>query len=267
MLRDLQLLRRIFGEARPFALHITGVFVVSLLATPLTLLTPVPVKIAVDSVLGDHPVPRLLAPVVPDAVERADASLLAFTAAMFAAVAMLSQLQELTQTVLQTYTGEKVLLRFRSTLFQQGQRLSLMYHDRVGTADSTYRVIEDAKAVQYVASDALISLVTAVATLAGMVYVTYKVDWILAALALSVVPLLALVSVRFRRRLRVQSRQVKKLESGTLSVVQEVLTSLRVVKAFSQEEREHARFYGRASDGMLARVRLALAKSQYGLVV
>jgi ATP-binding cassette subfamily B protein len=265
--RDAQLLRRLFHEARPFARHITGVFVVSILATPLTLLTPVPLKVAVDSVLGDHPIPGFLAPVVPDGVEASDASLLIFTAAMFAVVAMLTQVQELSQTMLQTYTGEKLVLRFRSKLFQQGQRLSLMYHNRIGTADSTYRVIEDAKAVQYIASDALISLVTAVATLSAMLYVTFRVDWMLAVLAVAVVPLLGFVSVRSRRRLRTQSHEVKRLESGALSVVQEVLTSLPLVKAFNQEDREHERFYARAGDGMLARVRLASAKAQYSLAV
>jgi ATP-binding cassette subfamily B protein len=265
--RDLHLLRRLFREARPFWLQILGVFVVSMLAVPLTLLTPVPLKLAVDNVIGDQPLPGVLSSVVPDGIERSKGSLLILVSVMFAAVALLSQLQELVQTVLQTSTGERLILRFRSRLFAQTQRLSLMYHDRVGTADSTYRVIEDSKAVQYVASDTLISLVTSLVTLVSMLYVTFLVDWQLAVLAVAVAPILAVVSVRFRRRLRTRSHEVKQLESGALSVVQEVLTGLRLVKAFSQEEREHDRFYQRASDGMLARVRLAFAKGQYSLVV
>jgi ATP-binding cassette, subfamily B, bacterial len=265
--RDLHLLRRLFHEARPFWAQILGVFLVSILAVPLALLTPVPLKLAVDNVIGDQPLPGFLAAVVPDGVEHSNGSLLLLVSLMFAAVALLTQLQELLQTVLQTSTGEKLILRFRSRLFAQAQRLSLLYHDRVGTADSTYRVIEDAKAVQYVASDTLISLVTAVATLASMLYVTFIVDWQLAVLAVAVVPVLGIVSVRFRRGLRTRSHEVKQLESGALSVVQEVLTGLRVVKAFSQEDREHERFYRRASDGRLARVRLALAKGQYSLAV
>jgi ATP-binding cassette subfamily B protein len=265
--RDLHLLRRLFHEARPFWTRILGVFLVSILAVPLALLTPVPLKLAVDNVIGDRPLPGFLAAVVPDGFEHSSSSLLLLVSFMFAAVAVLTQVQELLQTVLQTSTGEKLILRFRSRLFAQAQRLSLLYHDRVGTADSTYRVIEDSKAVQYVASDTLISLVTALATLASMLYVTFLVDWQLAVLAVAVVPILAAVSVRFRRGLRIRSHEVKELESGALSVVQEVLTGLRVVKAFSQEDREHERFHERASDGMLARVRLALAKGQYSLAV
>jgi ATP-binding cassette subfamily B protein len=265
--RDLGILRRIGREARPYRLHILAVFLLGVLATPLALLTPVALKVAVDSVLGDHPLPGFLAAIVPAGVEESDDALLVFTALLFAAVALLTQVQEMARTVMQTYTGEKLLLRFRGKLFQQSQRLSLMYHDRVGTADSTYRVIEDAKSIQYIAVDSVVSLVTAVTTLVAMLVVTFLVDWQLALVAMAVVPALALLSTRFRRRLRERSRDVKKLESGALSVVQEVLTGLRVVKAFTQEEREQERFYARASDGMSARVRLVLAQSAYSLAV
>jgi ATP-binding cassette, subfamily B, bacterial len=265
--RDLGILRRLAREARPFRLHIAAVFLLGVLATPLALLTPVALKVAVDSVLGEHPLPGFLAAVVPDGVESSDDSLLLFAASLFAAVALVSQLQEMGRTVMQTYTGEKLLLSFRGKLFQQSQRLSLMYHDRVGTADSTYRVIEDAKSIQYIAVDSLVSLVTAVTTLAAMLTVTFLVDWQLALVAVTVIPALALLSTRFRRRLRERSRDVKKLESGALSVVQEVLTGLRVVKAFTQEEREQDRFHARASDGMAARVRLVFEQSVYSLAV
>lgn len=267
MRRDLQILRRLWKEARRFWGAIVGVFLLGFLATPLALLTPVPLKVAVDSVLGDHPLPGFLAAVVPGSLEHSKDALLAFSAAMFAGVALLTQVQLLSQTLLQAYTGEKLLLQFRSKLFQQSQRLSLMYHDRVGTADSMYRVIEDAKSLQYIAVESLVSLVMALTTVAAMLYVTFRVDAQLALVAVSVVPFLALISTRFRRHLRRRSLHVKQLESSALSVVQEVLGGLRVVKAFSQEDREHERFYGRASDGMLARVRLVLAQSAYGLSV
>ena len=94
---------------------------------------------------------------------------------MFVAVAVLTQVQDLGNTVLKTYTGEKLVLSFRSKLFQQSQRLSLAYHDRVGTSDSTYRVQEDAKALQYIAVESLISLITA-ATHAGRHALRHRPD-------------------------------------------------------------------------------------------
>ena len=121
---------------------------------------------------------------------------------MFVAVAVLTQLQDLASTVLKTYTGEKLVLELPSKLFQQSQRLSLAYHDRVGTSDSTYRVQEDAKALQYIAVESLISLITAATTLAAMIYVTARIDLQLALVALAVTPPLLLAARHFRPRMR-----------------------------------------------------------------
>ena len=262
---DLSLIRRLFRELRPWTLHIVAIFAISLLATPLALLTPVPLKIAVDSVLGDQAVPGVLQPLIPAGAESSDQSLLVFTAVMFVGVAVLSQLQDLASTVLRTYTGERLVLSVRSKLFERTQRLSLAYHDRVGTSDSAYRIQDDAKALQYLAVDSVVSIVTAVSTFTAMIYVTARIDLTLALVSLSVSPILLVFAHSFRRRLRKQARGVKKLESGALSVVQEVLGALRVVKAFGQEDREHGRFVTRAGDGMRARLGLAVSQGLYAL--
>jgi ATP-binding cassette, subfamily B, bacterial len=264
---DIVLFKRLMGEARPYWRHIGVIFVVSLLATPLTLLTPVPLKIAVDSVLGSHPVPGFLDGVLPAGATRSDTALLAVTAGMFVAIALLTQLQDLGNILLKTYTGEKLVLRFRGKLFQHIQRLSLAYHDRIGTADSTYRIQYDAMSLQYVAVESVISLIAAVTMLGAMIYVTYLIDPQLALVALAVSPPILLVAKVFRPRMRGQSREVKRLESNALSVVQEVLTGLRVVKAFGQEDHEHERFVGRSGEGMRARIRLALVQGAYALLI
>ena len=255
------------GEARPYWRHIGAIFVVSLLSVPLTLLTPVPLKIAVDSVLGSHPVPGFVDAVLPAWATRSDTAVLAMAAGMFVAVALLTQLQDLSNVLLKTFTGERLVLRFRSKLFQNVQRLSLAYHDRIGTADSTYRIQYDAMSLQYIAVESVISLITAVGTLGAMIYVTYRIDPQLALVALAVSPPILLVAKVFRPRMRSRSREVKQLESSALSVVQEVLTGLRVVKAFGQENREHERFVGRFGQSMRARIRLALVQGAYALLI
>jgi ATP-binding cassette subfamily B protein len=67
--------------------------------------------------------------------------------------------------------------------------------------------------------------------------------------------------------LRLQSRKIKKYESATLSVVKEVLSALRVVKAFGQEDRERERFVRHSSRGMRARIRLSLGEGGLGLLI
>src|SRR5437868_5518261 len=104
---DLVLIRRLAREARPYRAHIAAVFVLSMLAAPLTLLTPVPLQIAVDSVIGSHPLPGFLHGLVPSAIADSRDGVLIFAAILFLVVALLTQVQDLGNTILKTYTGER----------------------------------------------------------------------------------------------------------------------------------------------------------------
>jgi ATP-binding cassette, subfamily B, bacterial len=264
---DFILYRRLIGQARPYWPHIVGVFLISLLSSFLTLLTPLPLKIAIDSVIGSHPIPGHLDALLPAAVTRSDTALLVLAAGLSVAIALLGQLQELGGSLLRTYTGERLVLDFRAHLLRHAQRLSLSYHDTKGTSDSTYRIQYDAPSIQYIAIDGVIPFITSSCTLAAMIYVTARIDWRLALVALTVSPILFLVAQAYRRRLRSQSREVKKIESSALSVLQEALAAARVVKAFGQEEREGERFVRRSGEGMRARIRLSLIEGGFGILV
>jgi ATP-binding cassette subfamily B protein len=264
---DARLLRRLLAQARPYWAHVASIFALSLLATPLALLAPLPLKLAVDSALGSEPLPGVVAALVPDAIESSPAAVLALSAALILAVAFLTQFQRAGCSVLRTWTSEKLVLEFRAVLFRQVQRLSLSYHDTRGTADSTYRIQYDASALPNVVIDGLAPFVAAVATFASMLYVSFRIDWQLALVALAISPILFGVARAYRRRLRSRSRQVKRLESAALGVVQEVLGALGIVKGFAQEEREQARFVAQANAGLVARMRLRLAEEAMDLIL
>src|SRR5688572_23169303 len=61
VMNTLRLLHQVLLQMRPYWLHLAGVFLLGLLATPIALLLPLPLKFVVDSVLGDHPLPGFLA--------------------------------------------------------------------------------------------------------------------------------------------------------------------------------------------------------------
>jgi len=264
---DFTLYQRLLRQARPYWPHIGCLFLIGLLSSPLALLTPLPLKIAVDSILGSHPLPGFLDGLLPTAIKRSDTAMLVFTGGLWVSITLLCQLQELASSLLRTYTGEKLVLGFRAQLFRHIQRLSLSYSASRGTSDSTYRIQYDAPAIQFIAVDGVIPFITSGFTIAGMIYVTARIDWQLALVALAVSPVLFLVSQVYRRRLRRRSSEVKKLESSALSVVQEVLAALHVVKAFGQEDREQERFLSRSSEGLRARILLAFVEGGFGLLI
>jgi ATP-binding cassette subfamily B protein len=264
---DARLILRLLEQARPYWPHIGAIFVLGLLSTPLGLLIPLPLKIAVDSVLGSAPLPEFLRPFVPEAVTATPFRLLALVAALQVLIVLLVRLQSLAKVLLSTWTGERLTLAFRGRLFDHIQRLSLGFHDSRGTADSTYRIQYDAPAIQRVAIDGLIPLVSSAIMFVGMIYVTMRINPDLALVALIVSPALGLMAWAYRQRMRPRYREVKRLESGALKVVQETLGAVRVVKAFGREGAEHGRFLDHSGRGMQARIRITLLEGLFGLAV
>jgi len=264
---DWTIYRRVLREARPFWGHIAGVFALSLLSTPIALLLPVPLKIAVDNVIGGQPLSGVLAALAPASLTSSETGLLVFAVLLLVSVELLAQLRSLSMSLLRTYTTERLALLFRTQLFRHAQRLSLAYHDRRGTADSAYRIERDATAVPSVAVDGVIPFIAAAITFSSMLLITAAIEPSLALIALTVAPVLGVLTWTYRKRLRTRHREVKVLESSALAVIQEVLTSVRVVKAFGQEDREELRFATRAGEGMRARLRVALVDGSFWVAI
>ena len=261
---DWALFRRLLGEAQPYRPHLLGLFANGLLLAPITMLAPLPLKIAVDSVLGTHPLPRFL--LWPGSAPSRDVAL-AIAAGLLIATAILRQLQQLADQGLRAYLIEKQTLDLRARVFLHAQRLSLAHHDRRGSTDAITRIEKDVRDTQSIVVESLFPSITASFTVIGMLVVTARIDTVLAVAALAIAPVLFLMNQYYRRRLRARWHEVRKLETSALAVVQEVLGSLRVVKAFGQEEREHRRFLRRSGEGMWARLRLSLAEGGFGLQV
>jgi ATP-binding cassette subfamily B protein len=266
-LTDPELLKRLAAEAKPYRWQIAGVFLIEALATPIALLMPIPLAVAVDSVLESRPVPGFLDLILPEFASRSDTGLLVFVALLQLAVVLISQLQVMASYVLATHSGQSMTVGFRTRLFAHAQKLSFAFHDSKGTVDSIYRIQYDTPSLQNVTIDGFIPFVSSGITIVAMIYVTAVLSWQLALVALVVCPLLFKLSRLYNARVRSRYAHLKNLESGAMGVVQEVLTSLRVVKAFGREDSERIRFAKHSADGVRVRTRLSFAEGFFGLLV
>jgi ATP-binding cassette, subfamily B, bacterial len=256
---------RILRQSRRCWPHQAGIAALSLLSMPLTLLYPLPLKIAVDSVLGQQPLPNFLVHFLPPM--RPGPVAIGFAVALLLVIALLANLQGLASWYLQTYTGEKLVWDFRAELLSHVQRLPLAFHDRYGPTDSVYRIQHDAPSIQYVAIQGVVPLITALFTLVGMVYVCARIDFHLAFVALAVSPVLFALSLACSRLVRRRSQEIKELDSTALSVIQEVLGSIRLVKAFGQENREQGRFVRHSSKRMSGQVQLSMMQAVFNVMI
>ncbi|MGB3533183.1 MAG: ABC transporter ATP-binding protein [Microcoleaceae cyanobacterium] len=264
---DLHLLKRLIPRVRPYWLQILGLFLLSLFSVPLALLQPLPLKIAVDSVIGSEPLPGFLASLIPNFIIQDANSILIFAVSLLILTALLQGIQNIISNGLRVYTGEKLVLDFRSQIFDHLQKLSLSYHDSQGTSDSLYRVQSDANAIKYILTTGLVTLVSAGFQLLAMLIIILRLNWELALIALAVSPFFVTLAQTYRRSLRRKWKNLYKIRSAAMSVVQEVLGSIRVVKAFGQEPREHQRFMGHSDHALRENIQVSVFEGSLSLLM
>ncbi len=259
--------KRLAILARPMWLQLTGIIGLTLLATPLALLSPLPLKIAIDSVLNDLALPHWLSQLLPAAASSSKRSELFVAAGLLLAVAMLASLQSLASWLLQTYAGEKLVHDFRGQLLWHVQRLSLAFHDRRGPNDTAYRIQYDAPAVQNILIQGAVPLVTSGFSFVAMLWVTACINWQLAIISVLLSPLLFLLARNSSRKVRAGYDEVKQLDSSAMLVMHEALSSVRAVKAFVQEGYEDELFRRKSRLRMREQVRLASIQASFHVLI
>ncbi len=233
---------RIVDIVRPHWKALTLALVAVLGETAADILDPWPIKIVVDNILKSKTLPGPLGSIVNGIFGQGPYAVLNFAVAAVAIVAIVGAISAYFEKSLTTSVSQWVGHDLRRTIYHHIQRMSLAEHDKVRTGDMISRVTSDIEVVQDFISSALLGIVVNVMTLTGMIAVMFYLNWRFTLIALSVMPVLFLVVFRYTRHIKKASRVVRKKEGELLSVVEEVLTSIRVVKAFAREDYEEERF-------------------------
>ena len=214
-------------------------------------------KLIIDNALGSQPLPGFITTFFPNGFTF-NFSIVLFVATAFTLlVALLENIKSYAYWLFSTFTGERLVLNFRVLLFNHIQRLSLAYHDRKGASDSLYRIQWDSMCIRSFLLDQISPLVSSFITLISMIVVMFFINWQFALIALCIIPPLYILTRVKSNRLRKDWYMVKDAESNAISVVHEVLNSLRVVKAFGQEQNESERFVDRSGSAMQGQMKMA----------
>ena len=149
-------------------------------------------------------------------------------------------------TFLQGYLAEKasqgVAYDLRDALFERIERLSFSYYDRVQTGQLVTRLTSDVEQIRTFAGSGVVQLANAVVMLIGTTVLLLYLDWQLALVALAIVPIIAVLLVRFVSRIRPLFREVQQTLGRLNTVLQEDLLGVRVIRAFAREDYETARY-------------------------
>ena len=236
--RRIGLARLLVPHWKGLSLGMTGVFGETLT----DLLQPWPLKIVIDYVVGSKQMPPWLAHWFDSTVGTDKLVVLNVAAVSVFLIAVAGAVSSYVQSVTMTSIGQWVMHDLRSTLYNHIQRLSLSFHDQSQTGDLITRVTSDIDTVQGFITSSLMDTILDTLTLAGMLVLMFYIDWRFTLIALSVAPILFVFIYKYTHQIKRASRAVRKKESEIVSKIQEVFSSIRVVKAFAREKYEKRRF-------------------------
>ena len=205
------------------------------------LLEPWPLKIVIDTALRSRPTTDWLSECFSATLGGHKWAVIQFAALVVLVIAAIGAICSYSEKYLTTNIGQLVAHDLRQMLYSHIQRLSLAYHDHKRTGDLISRLTSDIDAIQnFIASGMLGGLINSLA-LVGMVAVMFYINQRFTLIALSVAPVLFAVVYRHTRRIKEASLEVRKKEGEIVSVIQEVFSSILVVKAFAREDYEQRR--------------------------
>jgi ATP-binding cassette subfamily B protein len=159
------------------------------------------------------------------------------------------------ETLVTGRTAERVLWSLRVKVFAQLQRLGLDYYDREMGGRVMTRMTSDIEALTQLLQTGLVNAVVALLTCVGVGVALVVLNWRLAALSMSVLPVLAMATVWFRRRSARAYDDARDKVAVVNADFQESLGDVRVAQVFTREDQNTRRFARRAQDYLGARLR------------
>lgn len=231
------------------------------------LLEPWPLKIVFDYLIRSKPMPEWLNAIVTSLLGESKLAILYFAALGVVAIAFIGAISSYAEKYYTTSVGQYVMHDLRRILYFHIQRLSLAYHDKKRTGDLISRVTSDIDAIQSFITSGLLDTLINILTLIGMIIVMFYLNFVFTLIALSVTPVLFVVVYSFTGRIKKSSRDVRKKESDMVSIIEEVFSSIRVVKAFSREGYEQRRLEEKSLESVEMALRARSIKAKLAPVV
>jgi ATP-binding cassette subfamily B protein len=195
---------------------------------------------------------RLLGPLIirggiDDGIAEGDKRTIIVAAAMYVGLLVVQYFASAAAQLSVAFVGERYLVRLRTVVFSRLLRLDMGFYSRSKSGVLVSRMTSDIESLQEFASDGAVLALTNLLTVLGVAVALLLVDWQMAFVVFAVVLVLAGVSVVFQRQARRAYDQVREHIGSVLATLQEGITGVRVVQAFTQEHAQASTF-GRVNE-------------------
>jgi ATP-binding cassette subfamily B protein len=222
---DSNLLRRLVRYLRPYRGRVALAVLLLVIESATQLAGPWLTKVALD-----------------EAIPARDASFLLVLTAAYALSLVVGFLCEYGQTLLTTWLGQRVMFDLRTEVFGRLQQLSLRYFDRNPVGRLMTRVTNDVEQLNEAFSSGIVSVFGDVFTLVFILAAMVQLDWRLALVTFTVLPLVGAATFVFRALIRTAYRDIRVRLARINSNLQESVTGVRVLQLFGREREAKERF-------------------------
>jgi ATP-binding cassette, subfamily B, multidrug efflux pump len=199
--------------------------------------------------------PALTQRAIDVAIPAGDTGLLATLTVLFLVALLLDFAVEYGQTLLTAYIGQRVMYDLRMQIFSHLQRLSISFFDRNPVGRLMTRVTSDVETLNELFSSGVVTVFGDLFTLVAIMTMMLIMDWQLALVTFSVIPLVWLTATIFRRRVREAFREIRLRLARLNAYLQERLSGMRVIQLFGREEDSAAQFAELNRDHLQAHLR------------
>jgi ATP-binding cassette subfamily B protein/subfamily B ATP-binding cassette protein MsbA len=235
-------IRRIGRYARPQWQAISLVVSLMLAGVAFEALKPWPMKLLVDYELKRQPLPSGAGWITKLPGAGSSFGLVAWTSAATLALFILAMGALVIQQYVLTSASARMSYDLSEDVFDHLQHLSLRFHRSHQVGDLTRRTTSDCDCVKTLIGAVALPVVTAIASLAVMFWVMYRLDAQLALVAVTVALPLAALMKAFSRPMSERALEQYQLEGELMALAEQALTALPVVQAYTQEPHEDDRF-------------------------
>jgi ATP-binding cassette subfamily B protein len=255
-------LPRVRPYLRPYRLLIGVTLLLTTLTATVSLAEPWPLAMVVDSVLGDDAPPDVVQWLVGDD----KTALLIFSVGLAFGLTVIGNAMTVVNNYVSAKAEQRMILDFRSDLFEHVQKLSMSFHDQRRTGELMARINYEASSIGNIVM-IFPPLAQSALTLVGMFAIAYLIDPLLAVVALGILPLIYWSLGLYSKHIVPRLREVQGLEWQSLSIVNEAMSMLRVIVSFRRERHEHRRFRAQGETAVDARVKLTMRQTLFSLGV
>jgi len=222
---DARLMRRLLQYLRPYWRQVAIALVTIVVGGIASLMQPYLIKIAIDRYIAARRMAGL------DSL-----------AALYLAVLVVSFAAEYVQTWTMQLTGQRIMFDLRMAIYRHLQRLDLRYYDRNPVGRLMTRVTSDVDVLNDLFTAGVVTVFGDVFTLVGIMAMMLWMNWRLALVAFSVLPIIFFVTQWFRKNVRDSYRVVRGWIARINAFLQENITGMSTVQLFRREALNFARF-------------------------